>query len=344
MDYGEILRGAWRVAWRHKYLWLLGALSAEGASCGGGGDGGSYQFSDGNVSVGSFAGAGDWIAGHLWVIGVLILGLFAAGLVLLILSVASTAGLVAGTDRAARYEAGTALSNDSAASTPTGGLRDAWRAGLGSFWRLLGLWVLVGVGVVALLAAAWGGFGLGIYAAARAGSPAVEIVLLLVLIGLLLLVCTVVALITLQIVLSWAVRSLVLTGTGVPASLGRGWHLFRHNLGHSIVLWVIQTAITIASGIAVIGGLVALALPAVLVATPLVRAGGPLPWGLLALGGLAVLVLLLVVRGALGTFLSAYWTIAYRRLEALPGAAAPALAPPAAGTPSGAASPPRSPG
>ena len=48
MGYGLVLREAWRVAWRHKYLWLLGALAAEA---------GGFSISAGGSVPDSYRGA-----------------------------------------------------------------------------------------------------------------------------------------------------------------------------------------------------------------------------------------------------------------------------------------------
>jgi hypothetical protein len=102
----------------------------------------------------------------------------------------------------------------------------------------------------------------------------------------------------------------------VLGSVASGYSLFRHNIGRSLLLWLIQIGLSIGIAIAftlvlLIVGLV-LAIPAIVLAvagsstTALVVAGAP--------AVLIVFVLFLVLSGAIGTFSHAYWTLAYLRL------------------------------
>ena len=52
MNYGEILKKAWQITWKHKILWLFGILAGFGSTYGGGspsGSGSGYQFSSSDV-------------------------------------------------------------------------------------------------------------------------------------------------------------------------------------------------------------------------------------------------------------------------------------------------------
>src|SRR5665811_193401 len=140
VDYSDLLRRAWRVAWRHKYLWLLGLVASEGG-CGISGGAPNISYSFGSYQgYGPFASGSldlaDWIA-HNWpFLLALIVGLFLLGIVLWVISIIATGGLIAGSDAAN-------------AEGPSG-LGFAWSAGVRSFWRLLGMWLLVAVVALAI--------------------------------------------------------------------------------------------------------------------------------------------------------------------------------------------------
>lgn len=133
MDYSDLLRGAWRVARRHKYLWLLGLFATEGG-CGLSGGSpnirGSFGGGDGYDSLSPHASEfGEWIAHNWALLAALLLGLLALGIALWVISIISTGGLIAGSDAAH-------------AGVPSG-LGAAWSAGVHNFWRLFGMWLLV---------------------------------------------------------------------------------------------------------------------------------------------------------------------------------------------------------
>lgn len=307
MDYGELLSAAWRVTWRHKYLWILGLFAATPSACG---NGSSLNWNAGDVGDFSFQGRdfADFLTDNLGLIVALIAGVLALSLLFFVISLLTGAGLVSGADEAQ-------------AGRP-GRLGAAWSRGTRSFWRLLGLYVVMGLlafFVVAILATLiivpliiafsdGGGF-----SAARVSVLALAVLLALLLIP---------AAIVWQLVLNWAYVTLVLEGAGVFASLGAGWRLFRQNLGATIVLWVINVAVAIGIGLAVALPLIALAVP-LLLAAGTFDAPGP---GLLALGvlvGLVLVAFFALVKAVSTTFFTAYWTIAYRKLTAGP---EPALA------------------
>lgn len=300
MDYGDLLGAAWRVCWRHKYLWLLG-LFAGGAM--------QFPFPGGApeqmVEYRFTANEAErFISDH----GALLLGLVAlAGallLALMVVSVVATAGLIAGTDHAYR---GTPLR-----------ARQAWRQGLRCFWRLVGLWlvVLVGamlavgllVGVVILaLVLAYSGDGPG---------PGVALIVLAGLTGLLVFALVVAAMIVVSIVVNWAERALVLESTGVFASLGRGWRLFRSRPGASLLVWLLAGAVGLAVGLVFGGAVLTAAVPLVLVGMGAGREGNAFLWALLPLVVLVAALAFGFIKAVSQTYFSAYWTIAYRTLTA----------------------------
>lgn len=313
MDYSDLLRGAWRVARRHKYLWLLGLFASEGG-CGLSGGSpnirGSFGGGDGSISPPA-SEFGDWIAHNWALLAALLSGLLVLGIALWVISIVSTGGLIAGSDAAH-------------AGVPSG-LGAAWSAGVRSFWRLFGMWLLVFVVVLVLVLAIGLPLGLALARGVDLGTGGI-IAGVLVVLPLILLAIPVA--IVAQVVLTWASRSLVLEGTGPVDSIRAGWRVFRSNVGRSLMVWLVNVGISIAAGIAL---LVPLALLAVPVGIMIYRTGtdgaGGAMWAIIALGGLVLLAILALFKAAFTTFSTAYWTIAYRRLVSASRPAAAALSP-----------------
>ncbi len=307
MDYSRLISDAWRITWRYKYLWILGLFAAQGGGCSGAANfnPGSFQLpGSGSNPLGTISDAQQWAQSHWMLIGALLVGLFALGFLLFVISVMATAGLIAGVD-------------DAAARRPEARLGTAWRRGVACFWRLFGMWVLVGlvtVVVVAILIAIVV-IPIAVSAAKNGGVGGVGVVAA-VLIGLVMLLALIPVAAVLSIVLEWAARALVLENTGVVASLSRGWRLFRTNVGPSLVVWLIGIVLSLGAAIAIAVVAFAAAVPAgVLLAASWGTIGTAV---LAALGvlGLVVLAGMAAITAVWSTYFSGYWTLAFRQLTA----------------------------
>ncbi len=306
MDYGELLNGAWRVVWRHRYLWLLGLFAGGGGFAGCGSPGGqNYRY---DVPSGSFGGN---LEEHLPLIfGLAALALLVV-LVLAVISVAATAGLVTGTDAAYR-------------GAPIRA-REAWRQGWSAFWRLLGLWLLVGVVVTAvvLLLVAVVAIPPVVSAVARDGGPSGWAILYAVGAGLVALLVLLVGGVAVSIALQWALRALVLDGAGIVDSLRRSAGLLRSRPGRSLGVWGISLGLSLVIGLVVGGAVLAAAVPAILIGVAAWRTEAAAVWAFVPLAALLALVVFGLLKAVSSTFFSAYWTIAYLHLtEELAGIAA----------------------
>jgi hypothetical protein len=317
VDYGEIIGGAWRMTSRNRGLWLLGlfAGSASG-SC----NGTSFNSGPpaGSESTGTFGTSLDTyvdaiVAGiaailpFLIVIGVI---LAVVWLAFWLLSVACTAAVIAGGGEAA---AGRRVT-----------LGAAWSRGSSAFGRLfslqlmwLVLWIVV-IGSILLLA---------INSLPSQPRPAAAwLRWLFNVLGVLAVVGILGSL--LSIVLAYAQRAIVLDGAGALDAIGAGTGLVRQRLGTSLLVWLIGLALAIGGGIALVIGLVLVALPTLLVGAILGFlanlagvSGLAVTFGLIAL---ILFVALVLGSAVLNTFLWHYWTMAYLRLTgALATAAAP---------------------
>jgi hypothetical protein len=309
MDYGELLRGAWRVTWRHKYLWLLGLFATEGG-CSMYSGSPTYNVDSGSSTI-QGVDAADWFVQNWPLLLTLILGFLLLALVFWVISMIATGGLVAGADSAYQRRS-------------DAGLGAAWSAGTKAFWRLLGMYLLVFAIVVVAMVVIGLVVAVPLVVWASQGSEAsagAVVVIVLAILGMLLLAIPIA--VVAWIVMNWATRSLVLDDTGPLTSLRAGWRVFRANLGTSILVWLIALGISIGVGIALIVPLIFLMVPIGLMFWRIMTDGaGGAAWGFLVFAGIVVVAVMALFKAAYTTFGSAYWTIAYRKLVAGPGAAA----------------------
>jgi hypothetical protein len=305
MNYGDIIRDAFRISWRNKFLWFFGFFAA-----GSSGVTNFFNVPTNFQGAGDMSGAGRWINDNV-VAALVIVGIVVLVLVLLfiVLSLISAGGLT-----------------ESVAAIDGGEQRrffSTWRAGTANFWRvllqaillfLIGLGLLVLLLLVAVLPIAL------TFALTEAVGARVAVAVLFGLLGVLLLVLVYVPL---SIIGQYALRGLVVDRERVARSIAAGYALFRRNIGRSLLVWIIAVALSIGIGIAM---LIVLLLAGFLLFLPTILlafneyATAAVATGVVA--GLILLPILLVLSGAVGAFSHAYWTLAYLRLTNRPGGGA----------------------
>jgi hypothetical protein len=307
MNYGDLIRDAFRITLHNRYLWFFGFFAGgTGTNFVGNipSGGGNFNFDDFRRSGAGLSGltaqVGQGLSETVLIFGIVVVVLLIAlfFIILMTISQGALADSVAALDRGQERRFGSAFSS-----------------GMGNFWRVLGYYVvffLVGLGllmVIAIPAALLIG---GTFAATQSMGVRVSVA---VVVGILAFLLLIGVFIPLSIVGQYALRDIVVRRERVLGSVGSGYGHFRHNIGRSLLLWLIQLGISIGIGIAfilllLIVGLI-LALPAIALAvagysTAAIIAG--------VIAGLILLPLLLVTAGAIGTFSHAYWTLAYLRL------------------------------
>jgi hypothetical protein len=236
MDYGQIISRSWRITWENKFLWVLGFLVALTRI---GGNSSNFNTRTSNPNFGESVEQIMAFSGLL--IGLCCLFVL-IGLALWLLSLAAKGGLISAVSRIDNGETVT--------------LGDAFRAGTGRIWTLVGMHLvlylpfffllIVGVGgTVALLA------GSGITFASLAEEPsavgdAVAATLGLFIFCLCGLICVLVLLgFFLQFINAFAYRGIMLRHLGATESLSHGWQVFRANLGEVLLLAVLFFALGI---------------------------------------------------------------------------------------------------
>ena len=323
MDYGSLIREAWLITWRHRFLWVLGlfATTSVGTCSGGGWSGGgplqwSAQPGDferfrpgaGGAATAAADAVASWVVDNLALIAVVALVAFLLGLAFLIVSLIAQGGMARATADLAR---GRPISAG-----------DAWRAGLRLFWRYLGLWLLL-IGAAIVIAAILGFFAaLGLGASLLAGGGArVALLVLGILITLLGVLVAIPLFILASIVVAYAQRAIAVEDVGPLAALRAGLLLLRAHLGPSLLVWLINLALSIGAGIAIaVPMFVVLILLGILGVIIYAAVGFAAP--LIVYGGFALLVLIAafwLLAAIANSYFWSYWTLAYLRLSERPG-------------------------
>jgi hypothetical protein len=313
MNYSQLIRDAWAATWRYRFLWVLGLFA--GGAIGAGGGQSRWRMDRGDVGQWSpraadFAeSAGDWLAAN-WVY--LAAGAGIVGLVFLALSFIAQGGM-------AQATADIATGRGSS-------LGRAWRAGLHFCWRYVGLSLallaivllaVATVGVLFVIAIATGALTAG--ATPGSGAP-VALVAALLLILIPLVLAGIAGAVVFSIVATYAQRAVAIEDEGPVAALGDGWRLFRRNVGASVLVWLVNVALSIGAGIAASLVLAVIAAILALIGFALWAALGAHLATIIyaAVAGAAFVAVALTVAAIVNTFFWHYWTLAYLRLRGQP--------------------------
>jgi hypothetical protein len=312
MNYGDLLSEAFRLTWRNRYLWFFGFFIAGG--------GGSFNFpaNFGGEEVrnpfGPVAGPLQWISDNLVLfLTVVISVIVVLALIFLVLSMISQGALAESVAALHRGE--------------TRSFGSAFRVGTANFWRVFGLKVLFFLIALGLVLVIFLPVVLGALAAFSLTDSTGLRVLAVVLGVLFVFVALIVVFLPFAIVNQFGLRELVVSRRRITESIAGGFRLFRRNIGRSLLVWLIQLAVMLGLGIAllvalVIFGAILLGPAIALFATDHTNAGVVAG----VLGGVLFLVPVFVISGAIGAFNHAYWTLAYLRLVEPPEDLEPAQA------------------
>ncbi len=317
MNYGDLIRDAVRISWRNKYLWFFGFFAGGVGSSFGGNvpsgagnfDGGSEQSGTPGIAAQLGPGLFDNVAllvALFVVIGLLVL-LFLA---LTLISQGALAENVAAIDRGEGRRFGS-----------------GWRVGLGNVWRVLGYYVVYFLITLGLLVAIGVPIALLVGVTFAVTQSVAARVIVAVLAALLGIVALILVFIPLSIVSQYALREIVVRRSGIFASFGGGYRIFRRDVGRSLLLWLINLLLGIGVTIAVVLALgivgLVLFLPTILLGFAEMSTAAVVT-GIVA--GVILLPIFLAVSGATGAFFHSYWTLAYLRLTGHREAGGPAQA------------------
>jgi len=320
MDYGDILKRAWRITWRYKALWVLGLFAGvAGGSSGGGGSSG-YR-AGGGTGTGTGTAANpfgtyqwtlftDFVRQHLVAIAIVTALIVLFGLVMWVLGVAARGGLIH-------------LANE-ASEGHVVRLSDGWGTGFRNWGRVFGVEFLTALPMIVLALTLVGflvliagsalsrGVAAGSYESALASLALTGLCFL----GIFAVIALVLGTI-LGIVARVATRYVVLFhGYTIRGSIAQGWRDLWSRRG-AFVMYLV----TLGTGIAF--GIVAAMVAAVFVVPALLMFVARAWMAGAAVIALGVLVLLLP-SAVYATFHSALWTVFFRKMTGMEPAAVPA--------------------
>ncbi len=220
-DFGFIVREGFRIAWRHKLLWIFGVFA------GGvpwipnwGRDSGYVNFGKGEIGLSEIVGG----LASLW--GVILPILIVIVLAGIAASVVSIGGLIEAVNRIVR-------------GVGEWRFRDALSAGLEHFWRVLGVEL---VGLICALGYVLLVLVIGVGAFSLSTSLGVIYILAV-------LPVTLVVYLAGGATFSLALRVVVTRHAGVADAIAEGWTLFRQNWKESTVMFLIYIGIALGLGI-----------------------------------------------------------------------------------------------
>jgi hypothetical protein len=295
MQYGQLITRSFSITWRFRYLWLLAILG--GADVGANGFGGNFSsFNSGGRGGRQTSQVVQSDAGLIVAIVVVVVLVAVAYFLLSCLTTGALVRAAAEHDAERPFRLGL-----------------AWRAGAGTFWPILGLRLialllgLVGAAVIA-------GFvvlGIVSFTAGQGGAVAAVVV-----VGTLVFLALVVVAVAAGIVLILATRAIVLEQRGAIGGLTRGLQLMRARLGRVLLVWLVQVALGLGAAIGLFVAYLFAIVAVGLLVVGAYLAGGVLLAVLVGIPvGLVVLAALFVAAAIVGTYLSTYWTLAFRRME-----------------------------
>lgn len=302
MRYGDLIKDTFRITLRNRYLWFFGFFAGASIPSGGGGSFNQEDFEQsggGASSMVAQVGPGD-IGGAAFVVGLVVVAVLVV-LFFIVMSLISQGGLsesVAAVDRGEGRRFGS-----------------TFRSGLGNFWRVLGYYVvffLIGLGLLVAIGIPIALLIGGTFAVTQSVGVRIAVTVLGGLLGIAALIAV---FIPLSVIGQYALREIVVRGERVFRSVRAGYGVFRHNIGRSLLLWLIHLGLMIAIGIAMI---IALLLIGLVLFIPTIVLGisdyttAAVITGVIA--GLILLPIFLTASGAAGTFGHAFWTLAYLRL------------------------------
>jgi hypothetical protein len=297
MDYWHVVTRSFRIAWDHKYLWLIALFSGEA------GGGFSFNYSQNNrrykpQDLAAFQDqVGTWIHDHL---GLLI----TLGVVYLVLVVAFF--ILAAVCEGATVRA----SAEHDAERPFG-LGWAWAAGVRTMWVIVRFRLIIlalGLPLIALLA----GLAVGIFLTVAHSNFGATLVL--VLLAIVLVLAGIPYGIYLSLLDRFGSRAVVLELVGARAAVSRAHRLVFKRFGRSLLVWLVAIVVSLVVSF-VLACVLALALLPIIIAIGVMLVSGSQNFWVILIGALLLLPFGLVIGGFLSAQTSTYWTLAFRRME-----------------------------
>jgi hypothetical protein len=295
MPYWEVVTRSFRIAWDHKYLWLIALFSGEA---------GGFSFSYGQqttqtTDVGrAQQQVTTWLSDHAGLVLVI-------GIVWLVVAIAFfilAAVCEGATVRAsAEHDAGRPF-----------GLRQAWTMGVHTMWvivRFRLLLVLLYLPLVVLFVA-WVVWLLITIAGQNASAvPGVFLTLPI------LVVVFIVYAIYVFFLDRFGSRAVILEERKAIPAIRRANSLLFKRFGRALLVWLLSIAVAFVVGVLLLCVSALVVLPLFVAIAAAGSSGSPVVWVVLVVAVIVLLPLYLLISAFLGAQGSTYWTLAFRRLD-----------------------------
>lgn len=299
MDYQALLKKAFEIVWKNKFLWFFGFLA--------GGVGGGFNFPSSSFNSGGSTNPSQmngqmstqvqafnkFLSDNLsWIIGLAIFFVI-LGLVFFVLSIISRGALYGTIKKIVKGE--------------KTGIKDGFLIGWHKFWRILGISVLlfliiflpimffVGLAILLAIYKIWFVFGFVIFLGI------VGIIVLGVLISL---------------IVNFIYCYAVLGDKKAVLSIKSAYALFKLNWKSVGLTYLVMIAVNIVAGIALMMVVLAVGLPLFLLGLSLyatLNLSAVIAYAVVV--GLLMMIFLMALGGAIGAFNASVWTLVYLKLE-----------------------------
>ena len=305
MDYGEIIRRAWDITKKYKYLWIFGFILALFGGRGGGGRGIEYTFRVEDLQkapliMQQFLFRLQSILRnniHLIILGVMFLIIFAlAGLVISIIAEGGLIGCVRNIE-----------------SNEKSSLIDGFKIGAHYFWRMLGKNLLIFLMVFIVILFFILLFMIPFFT--LSSSSNYRFLWFTIPLFIIFIIFMIPIGVFITILNDYSSRFIVIKNNGIIRSIKNALRLIFSNFKHTVVIALILFGIGILIGIIlfiiflIIGG------PVALLGFSLYRAGAITPLLILAvIAVLFLIVLSVIINGIRMTFASSVWTLTFLKL------------------------------
>lgn len=297
MDYWKLIKRAWYITGKYKFLWIFGLFLGGSSINSASSYNNSYSNEINNSQDINFIEKGqELFFANLLIIGIITFIVLVAILIMVCIKVISYSAVIAGVNEIEE----TGESNFSR----------AFKLGIKYFWKILALHLLDGLFTVALLII----LGLPVVLLFILNMPLRGFVL-----GLLAFMIFLPLVILINFVFTYASRSIVINKNKLVESIKTGFVVFKDNILASFLISLILFAINMGVTIIVIITLLFLGLlfgiPMVLIGIILSAGAGIIGSILLIILGILLIGVFFVFIGAIiNTFQSTLWTLVYREL------------------------------
>jgi len=309
MDYGEIIRRAWNITKKYKYLWVFGFILALFGGRGGYSGGNlsnsfQYRFRKGEIALPLMLQhflfrLQNFIVKNIGLIIsflILLIILVIVGFILYIIADGGLIGCVKNIE-----------------SNEENSLKKGFKIGIHYFWRMLGKSLLISLIAFVIILFFMLLFTIPFFT--LSSSSSYRFLWFIIPLFLIFIILMIPFVVFITILNDYSSRFIVIKNNGIIRSIKNAFRLIFRNLKHTIMIALILFAIGILISIILLIMFLIIGGPAALLGFSLYRTGAIIP--LLILVVIAVLLLIVlsvIINGIRMTFASSVWTLTFLKL------------------------------